>query len=61
MRFSVCIFLGLLLLVPLAFAQSDRGTITGTVTDPAGAMIPNAAIEAKNTQTGITSGAAQEI
>ena len=32
-------------------AQSDRGTITGTVTDPAGAMVPNAAIEAKNVNT----------
>jgi hypothetical protein len=53
MRFIVCAFLCLLLLIPAAFAQSDRGTITGTVTDPAGAMIPNAAIEAKNTQTGV--------
>jgi hypothetical protein len=35
-----------------ASAQSDRGTITGTVSDPAGAMIPNAPIEAKNTETG---------
>jgi hypothetical protein len=35
-----------------AFAQSDRGTITGTVSDPAGAVIPNAAIEARNVDTG---------
>jgi hypothetical protein len=34
-----------------AFAQSDRGTITGTVIDPAGAVIANAAIEATNTAT----------
>ncbi|HTA45866.1 MAG TPA: carboxypeptidase-like regulatory domain-containing protein, partial [Bryobacteraceae bacterium] len=34
------------------FAQSDRGTITGTVSDPAGALIPGAAIEARNTETG---------
>jgi len=26
------------------FAQSDRGTITGTISDPAGAVIANAAI-----------------
>ena len=26
-----------------AFAQSDRGTITGTVSDPAGAVVANAA------------------
>jgi hypothetical protein len=41
----------ILVAVP-AFSQSDRGTITGTVSDPAGALIPNAPIEAKNTQTG---------
>jgi hypothetical protein len=35
-----------------AFAQSDRGTITGTVSDPAGAVIPNAAVEARNVETG---------
>jgi hypothetical protein len=34
------------------FAQSDRGTITGTVSDPAGAVVANATIEAKNTATG---------
>jgi hypothetical protein len=33
-------------------AQSDRGTITGTVADPAGAVVASAAIEAKNAQTG---------
>ena len=35
-----------------AMAQSDRGTITGTVSDPAGAVIPNAPIEAKSTTNG---------
>ncbi len=34
-----------------AFAQSDRGIITGSVTDQAGAVIPNAAIEVKNINT----------
>jgi hypothetical protein len=45
---------GVLLLVSAAFAQTDRGTITGTVLDPAGAVVPNAAIEAKNTATSET-------
>jgi hypothetical protein len=36
----------------VALGQSDRGTITGTVVDPAGAVIPNATIEARNTDTG---------
>ena len=42
-----------LLLSGIVFAQSDRGTITGTITDPAGAIAPGAAIKAKNTGTGI--------
>ena len=42
----------LLLCGVYALAQSDRGTITGTVLDPAGAVVPNAPIEAKNTATG---------
>ena len=37
-----------------AFAQGERGTITGTVSDPAGAVVPAAAISAKNTETGAT-------
>src|SRR5215469_10816396 len=35
-----------------AFAQSDRGTITGTIADPAGAVVANAPIEVKNIETG---------
>jgi hypothetical protein len=34
-----------------AFAQSDRGTITGTVLDPAGAVVPSASIQARNQET----------
>jgi hypothetical protein len=41
-----------LALVPVAFAQADRGAITGTISDPAGAVVGNAAIEAKNVETG---------
>jgi hypothetical protein len=33
------------------FAQSDRGTITGTISDPAGAVVANAQIEARNLET----------
>lgn len=35
-----------------AYSQSDRGTITGTISDPAGAVIAGAPIEAKNLETG---------
>ena len=36
----------------VAIAQTDRGTITGTVSDPAGAVVAAAAVEARNTATG---------
>jgi hypothetical protein len=35
-----------------AFAQSDRGTITGTIGDPAGAVVAGAVVEARNVETG---------
>ena len=35
-----------------AFAQSDRGTISGTVTDPDGSVVPGASVVAENTQNG---------
>src|SRR5258707_14581514 len=41
------------LLIVGVFAQSERGSITGTVSDPAHAMIPRAAVRAMNTQTGV--------
>jgi len=34
------------------FAQNDRGTVTGTVADPAGAVVANAMIQMKHVQTG---------
>src|ERR1700746_2869811 len=36
----------------LALAQSDRGTITGTVADPAGAVVAGAPVEIKNVENG---------
>jgi hypothetical protein len=40
-----------LLYAVTAFAQSNTGTITGDVFDPAGAVVPSASIEAKNQNT----------
>src|SRR5437016_11124705 len=37
-----------------AFAQNDRGTITGTVLDPAGASVPGAKVTVKNAENGAT-------
>ena len=42
----------LLVCASAMFAQSDRGTITGTISDPAAAVVASAAIEARNTETG---------
>ena len=41
-----------LMTVVLALAQTDRGTITGTVTDPTGAVIPGVTLHARNVDTG---------
>src|ERR1035438_1142848 len=46
---AFCLFLTM-----AAFAQSDRGTITGTVTDPSSAAIVGAKVEVKNQDTGNT-------
>jgi hypothetical protein len=52
MRLTAAVLASALVFFGAAYAQSDRGTITGTIADPAGAMIPDVSIEAKNTQTG---------
>ncbi len=50
--------LTLIVCTAVGWAQSDRGTITGTVSDPAGAVVANAAIEARNQATGLMYSAA---
>jgi hypothetical protein len=52
MRVFLRAFCCVLVLSAIAFAQSSRGTITGTITDPAGAVISGATVIAKNTATG---------
>jgi hypothetical protein len=52
MRSTVIVICCLLLVAGTMFAQSDRGTITGTITDQAGAVIPGAVIEVTNINTG---------
>ena len=47
-RLAVCSLLACV----AVFAQGERGTITGTVSDPAGAVVPAAAVSVKNTDTG---------
>src|SRR5436190_22988241 len=43
----------LLALLTAALAQTTTGAITGTVTDPSGALIPNVKITATNTATNV--------
>ena len=53
MRHRICLSLFLIAALS-AFGQTDRGTITGSITDPAGAVIPNASVTASNKSTGVT-------
>jgi len=52
LRVSVVLGLALLAAVSVS-AQTFRGTILGTVTDPSGAVVPGAQVTAKNTGTGL--------
>jgi hypothetical protein len=46
------IFACLLLLLSSGFAQGDRGSISGTVSDPSGAVVPKADVTLRNQETG---------
>jgi Carboxypeptidase regulatory-like domain len=53
-RFLLAACAGLGLLAPAALAQTVYGSMAGTVTDPSGAVISGAKVEAKSQQTGAT-------
>jgi hypothetical protein len=50
--FALVVAFSVVLFTP-AFAQSFRGSIRGTVTDPSGGVLPNAKVTAKNIATGL--------
>jgi hypothetical protein len=50
---GVILMTALILCTGRVFAQSDNGSIAGTVTDQTGAIIPNAAITVTNVDTGL--------
>ena len=64
MKYRGCFFL-LAWLATALFAQTDRGTITGTVSDAGGSMIPNVTITAThqdtNTQSKTTTNSSGEF
>ncbi|MGH9627377.1 MAG: carboxypeptidase-like regulatory domain-containing protein, partial [Bryobacteraceae bacterium] len=51
--FRFALPLSLLTAAPMVFGQSDRGVLTGIVTDPSGAAIANAAVTATHVQTNV--------
>src|SRR5690349_21870638 len=51
-RLGLLLIVSLLVAVSPAFAQKFTGTIQGRVTDPSGAVLPNAQITVKNVGTG---------
>src|SRR5438874_343198 len=53
MRKSIlCVLIASLCLTLPVFGQKVTGTIRGIVTDPTGAVVPNAQVTAKNVSTG---------
>ena len=48
---SLALVCGLLSPAPALLAQFGAGTILGTITDPTGAVVPNATVTAKNNAT----------
>src|SRR6267154_5496780 len=53
MKRLVLAILVVLLFAVAGNAQTFRGAINGTVTDPSGAVVPNAAVKATESTTGI--------
>lgn len=51
--FSLFAVLSVFLTLP-AFGQGERATVTGTVSDSTGAVIPGTAVSIRNTQTNVT-------
>jgi hypothetical protein len=51
--FSAILLSAFFLITGSVFGQSDNGSIVGTVTDPSGAVIPNATITVTNADTGL--------
>jgi hypothetical protein len=53
-RWSILLLALLALTAAAGFAQTSTSRITGTVTDPSGAVVPGASVTAINEATGVT-------
>jgi hypothetical protein len=54
-RLATCLaVLTFVFMAPVALQAQTKGSLTGTVTDPAGAVVPGANVELKNNATGAT-------
>ncbi len=51
--YALRLVVSLLAVTSLAFGQGSNGSITGTITDPGGAVVAGASIDARNTETGV--------
>src|SRR5437899_11414912 len=53
LRYLLCVIGAIVVLAASALAQSDRGTITGTVADSSGAVVPGAKVVLINSGTSV--------
>lgn len=52
LAYAILACLAYALFLPAGYAQTVYGSITGTVTDPSGAVVPNAKVQVRGVQTG---------
>ena len=53
LKAMIAVAFAMLICMPIAFAQTDTGSINGNVTDPSGAVVVGATVVAHNISTGV--------
>ena len=54
LRYGICVVLMVMFSFGIAIAQEFRGTISGTINDPNGAVVPAATVTVQNIETNVT-------